>query len=291
MTRNGRGPAGVRPGSVPKGNTRRPPGASRTGVRMFFAPAAGEQPALPRAPERPPRPRRRRAGPEVCRRTSTRSPRPSVARAAPPASWPSSSPRPRPPPASRRRPSARQDPPPAPMSSRSGGATGASAGAPTSRPTSPARALSRHGQPAWRPPGAEDLHGAREAPVAARHPRTSSASSRTSTGSSSRGPRLEDRRSQSLDLQPRPPGPLALTTRSTSTTTLASVRDDRPGLDSCLRALRQGRRARGLEDRPPRPQPLVNTVQDRSARRVARGCSPVGSTCRIDGRSRRAHCR
>ena len=33
------------------------------------------------------------------------------------------------------------------------------------------------------------------------------------------------------------------------------TRDDRPGLDSCLRALRKGDRARGLEARPPRPQP------------------------------------
>ena len=35
----------------------------------------------------------------------------------------------------------------------------------------------------------------------------------------------------------------------------SGVRDDRPGLDSCLRALPEGRRARRLEARPPRPQP------------------------------------
>ena len=39
-----------------------------------------------------------------------------------------------------------------------------------SRPTSPARTLSRPGQPPAWPLGAEDLHGAREAPVAARDP-------------------------------------------------------------------------------------------------------------------------
>ena len=41
------------------------------------------------------------------------------------------------------------------------------------------------------------------------------------------------------------------------------VRDDRPELDSCVRAP-DGRRARRLEARPPRPYPgphLVNTVQ------------------------------
>ena len=51
------------------------------------------------------------------------------------------------------------------------GATGASASGSTSRPTSPARTRSRRLQPARRPPGAEDLDGAREAPVAAGRPR------------------------------------------------------------------------------------------------------------------------
>ena len=35
----------------------------------------------------------------------------------------------------------------------------------------------------------------------------------------------------------------------------SGVRDDRPGVDSCLRAAAEGQRARGLEARPPRPQP------------------------------------
>ena len=35
----------------------------------------------------------------------------------------------------------------------------------------------------------------------------------------------------------------------------SGVRDDRPGLDSCVRALRKGDVARRLEVRPPRPQP------------------------------------
>ena len=57
----------------------------------------------------------------------------------------------------------------------------------------------------------------------------------------------------------------------------SSIRDDRSGLDSCLRALRKGdvlvvwkldRLGRNLAHR-------VNTVQDLSARGVAGGCSPV----------------
>ena len=96
---------------------------------------------------------------------------PWVARAAPPASGPSSSPGPRPPPAARRRSSIRQDPPPASTSSRSGGATGASPGGPMSS-ADVARANPFHAPASRRGPlGAEDLHGARETPVAPRHPR------------------------------------------------------------------------------------------------------------------------
>ena len=38
LTLNGGDPAGDRPGSVPKANETGPPGASRAGVRRFFAP-------------------------------------------------------------------------------------------------------------------------------------------------------------------------------------------------------------------------------------------------------------
>ena len=60
-------------------------------------------------------------------------------------------------------------------------------------------------------------------------------------------------------------------TRSTSYHDFASgVPDDRPGLDSLPARPAEGRRARRLEARPPRPKPrhLVNTVQDLSARGV-----------------------
>ena len=111
---------------------------------------------------------------------------------------PERSPRPRPPPASRRRPPAGPEPPPgqlgslgaggatytqlasrplepAPTSSRTHsrppGARGASGGGSTSWPTSTARTLSRRRQAARSPSGGEELHGARETPVAALHPR------------------------------------------------------------------------------------------------------------------------
>ena len=50
----------------------------------------------------------------------------------------------------------------------------------------------------------------------------------------------------------------------------SGVRDDRPGLDSCLRALRTGDVLVVWKPRPPRPQPrhLVNTVQELSTRGV-----------------------
>ena len=73
------------------------------------------------------------------------------------------------------------------MSSRSGGATGASAGGPTSRPTSPARTRPRRCQTAWRPPGAEDPARCPRSPGGSSPSPTPSASSSRSTASSSRG--------------------------------------------------------------------------------------------------------
>ena len=72
LTPNGGGAGGVSPGSAPKGNA---PDLRWPRGRRF-----GDS----SPPERPPRPRRRRAGPEVSRPTSTSLPRPSAARAARP---------------------------------------------------------------------------------------------------------------------------------------------------------------------------------------------------------------
>ena len=84
-------------------------------------------------------------------------------------------------------------------------------------------------------------------------------------------PRLEDRRLQSLDLQRDTLRAAGVDAAVNLYHDLASgVRDDRPGLDSCLRALRKGdvlvvwkldRLGRNLAH-------LVNTVQDLSARGV-----------------------
>ena len=71
---------------------------------------------------------------------------------------------------------------------------------------------------------------------------------------------------------PGPPcGPRALMTRPTSTTTSPPAR---PGLDSCLRALAEGRRAHRLEARPAGSEPrrLWST-------RCSRTCRPVGWAC------------
>ena len=62
-----------------------------------------------------------------------------------------------------------------------------------------------------------------------------------------------------------PCGRPASTTRSTSTTTSPpGLRDDRPSLDSCLRALRKGGVLVVLEARPGRPRPLCRQKLPRS---------------------------
>ena len=109
----------------------------------------GRTPGPPRGTaaiaERLPRLRRRRAGLEVCRPTS-----------------------------SSQRPPSGPEPPPAPTSrrrhKRSSAATGASDGRSPARPTSPARTCPRR-HPARRPLGAEDRAPCRRSPVAPRDPR------------------------------------------------------------------------------------------------------------------------
>ena len=75
---------------------------------------------------------------------------------------------------------------------------------------------------------------------------------------------------------PGPPcGPRASMTRPTSTTTSPP---DRPGLDSCLRALAEGRRAHRLEARPAGSEPRrLWSTRCRTCRPVgwACGCSPA----------------
>ena len=75
-------------------------------------------------------------------------------------------------------PAGPEPPPAAPPSSRPhnwpGATTGASDGGSTSGSRSPARTRPRRRPTARRPPGAEDLAGAREAPVAPRHPPSAS---------------------------------------------------------------------------------------------------------------------
>ena len=164
LTPNGGGSAGERPGSAPERNAAGSQRASRVGVRRLFAPgtpasAAAAPGQVRRSAGRRRRARREPRPPELHRRRRGRRARRDRAR--------------------RRRGGGLlpgpEPPPPAPPSSRPhnrpGAATAASGSGSMSRPTSPARTRPRRLQRAGRPPGTEDLDGAREAPVAPCYPR------------------------------------------------------------------------------------------------------------------------